>query len=399
MHALPIIAVLLTSVVTIDSPSSVEQRYNALVEEYAATRREYLRAYRKDGLTDIERTKIESRLAPDEVAFAKRFLALAQEDANSPIALDSLFFTLQLQGNRLTIEGKSALAQLRRDQVLSPKMDEHLVELSRRPWAEVEPLLREVLEKSPHHTAKAHACFGLARVISGRAKLPKQALDPARARELEEIYGKDRLAEEITRDTEARLREACALYERVLIEFADVKLYTADPLGKQTLGPIAKNWLMSKSELALGKSAPEIEDQAIGGNNIKLSDYRGKVVVLVFWASWCGPCLAQIPHEQQLAAKYDGKPFAILGVNLDYTVDEARVTLAKRKITWPNWYGGEAVEGGIADRYHIESLPAVFVLDAKGVIRERDLRGDALEKVVESLLTEQRLDNSASMTK
>ena len=118
--------------------------------------------------------------------------------------------------------------------------------------------------------------------------------------------------------------EAETLYERVLSEFADVKLLPADSNDRRTIRPMAESWLAGHRELAIGKLAPEIVGNDVDGKPLKLSDYRGKVIVLVFWASWCGPCMEQVPHEVALAKRLAGKPFTILGVNMDRTVAEAR---------------------------------------------------------------------------
>ena len=69
--------------------------------------------------------------------------------------------------------------------------------------------------------------------------------------------------------------------------------------------------------LIAGKPAPEIDGVGFDGKPLKLSDYRGKVVVLVFWGTWCGPCMREVPHERELAERLKDKPFAVLGVNCD----------------------------------------------------------------------------------
>ena len=140
---------------------------------------------------------------------------------------------------------------------------------------------------------------------------------------------------------------------------------------KTTLGQEAEARLDDMVNLAVGKPAPDIEGVDVDGKPLRLSDYRGKVVMLVFWGSWCGPCMAQVPHERDLVERLKGQPFALLGVDCEDNKDTARGVMARERMTWPNWFDGAAGTGPIARRYHIRGYPRVFVLDARGVIRIR----------------------------
>ena len=126
----------------------------------------------------------------------------------------------------------------------------------------------------------------------------------------------------------------------------------------------------------------------VDGKPLKLSDYQGKVVVLVFWGSWCGPCMAEVPHERELVERLKGQPFALLGVDCEPDKETARKTMARERMTWPNWYDGAPGTGPIAERYHVRGYPSVFVLDAKGVIRSRSAVD--LDQTVDKLLEEMK---------
>ena len=86
---------------------------------------------------------------------------------------------------------------------------------------------------------------------------------------------------------------------------------------RKTLGQVAEARLDDLHNLAVGKPAPEIKGVDIHGKPLALSDYRGKVVALVFWGTWCGPCMREIPREKALVDRMKGRPFAMLGVNTD----------------------------------------------------------------------------------
>ncbi len=156
---------------------------------------------------------------------------------------------------------------------------------------------------------------------------------------------------------------------------------------KKTLGQEAEARLDDMLNLAVGKPAPEIEGVDMGGKPLKLSDHKGKVVVLVFWGTWCGPCMAQVPEERKLVERLKSQPFALLGVDCEPNKDTARAVMAREHMTWPIWYDGAPGEGPIARRYHIRGYPSVFILDARGVIRSR---GGVLAEVVDKLLEEMK---------
>jgi peroxiredoxin len=154
----------------------------------------------------------------------------------------------------------------------------------------------------------------------------------------------------------------------------------------QTLGEVAAARLDDMRNLAVGKLAPDFEGTGADGKPIKLSDHRGKVTVIVYWFSGCGPCLRDIPHERELAQKMKGRPFTLLGVVTDGRAEEARKVIAAEKMAWPN-----LVQGGdrVAELYHVRSNPSYFIIDAKGVIRSKGyLLPSALDQFVEKLVSE-----------
>ena len=93
---------------------------------------------------------------------------------------------------------------------------------------------------------------------------------------------------------------------------------------KKTLGQEAEAGLDEMLNLAVGRPAPEIKGADVDGKRLKLSDYQGKVVVLVFWGSWCGPCMGQVLHERELVERLKGQPFALLGVDCEPDKDTAQ---------------------------------------------------------------------------
>ncbi|HWE35802.1 MAG TPA: TlpA disulfide reductase family protein [Isosphaeraceae bacterium] len=158
---------------------------------------------------------------------------------------------------------------------------------------------------------------------------------------------------------------------------------------RSTLGQVAEARLDDWRNLAVGKTAPDIKGVDALGNPLKLSDYRGKVVALVFWGSWCGPCMREVPREKALVERMKGRPFAMLGVNTDDDARAARKAIEARGIPWPNWLDGKPGEGPIVELYHVRGYPTVYVIGADGKIRSKSAHGESLGQLVEKLVAEQ----------
>jgi thiol-disulfide isomerase/thioredoxin len=136
--------------------------------------------------------------------------------------------------------------------------------------------------------------------------------------------------------------------------------------------------------LGAGTVAPEIAATDLDGRAMKLSDYRGKVALLVFWYSACGPCMAAVPREKALASRLAGRPFEVLGVNCDSTTASARVAVNKLSMPWKSfWNGGGGCSGPITRDWGAQLWPTYYILDEEGVIRHASLGADGLDEPLE----------------
>jgi thiol-disulfide isomerase/thioredoxin len=152
-------------------------------------------------------------------------------------------------------------------------------------------------------------------------------------------------------------------------------------------GKRAKALLFQLEELAVGKTAPDFTTKDVDGVEFKLSDYLGQVVVLDFWGFWCGTCERNIPHEREMVARYSKEPFAMIGINTDSNKEAFKKKCEELGVNWRNsWQGGR--DGPLVTEWGLTNYPVLLVLDAKGVIRYRDIRGDSLTQAVETLLAE-----------
>ncbi len=138
--------------------------------------------------------------------------------------------------------------------------------------------------------------------------------------------------------------------------------------------------------LSVGQPAPEVVNKDLDDKTVKLSDLKGRVVVLDIWATWCGPCRGMIPHEREMVEKLKEKPFTLVSISADEEKETLTKFLAKEKMPWTHWWNGQS--GGILEDWDVQYFPTIYVIDTKGIIRHKDLRGEALEKAVHELLTE-----------
>lgn len=136
----------------------------------------------------------------------------------------------------------------------------------------------------------------------------------------------------------------------------------------------------------VGSVAPDFTAPNPEGKSISLKQSLGKVTLVDFWASWCKPCRAENPNVVALYAKYHAKGLNILSVSLDKEASAWKAAIAKDKLTWNHVSNLKEFEDPIALQYGINAIPSIFILDAKGVIIAKDIRGEELNAKIASLL-------------
>lgn len=148
------------------------------------------------------------------------------------------------------------------------------------------------------------------------------------------------------------------------------------------------NYMQSPAaKVAVGAIAPDLEFPDPDGKMRKLSDLRGKVVLLDFWASWCGPCRRENPNVTNIYSKYHDKGFEVFSVSLDSDAASWKRAIEADKLVWPNHVSDlKKWQSQAAAIYGVRSIPSTFLLDKEGRIVQRDLRGADLEKAVKQLV-------------
>jgi peroxiredoxin len=146
--------------------------------------------------------------------------------------------------------------------------------------------------------------------------------------------------------------------------------------------------LRAGAQVAQGHSAPDIALPDVNGDTLHLNSFKGKVVLLDFWASWCRPCRAANKDLVKVYARYHQKGFEIYSVSIDEESHQWKDAIKKDKITWKQvidpkgWYAHTAVS------WNIDAIPTTFLINKKGVLVAMDMEGRDLEKAIDDLLAQ-----------
>jgi thiol-disulfide isomerase/thioredoxin len=162
-------------------------------------------------------------------------------------------------------------------------------------------------------------------------------------------------------------------------------------LGKEAVnsfyGQELNKMLAKLRAIEVGYMAPDFTlPDSSGKKKITLSSFRGKYVLIDFWASWCGPCKAEIPFLKQAYTKYQNKGFEIVSVSLDDKKPNWLAALNQYQMPWVHISDVKGFNSVVNELYHVPAIPKTLLLDQTGKIIAKDLRGPALDKKLDELL-------------
>jgi len=371
------------------------EEYDRLEDEWVQSIPNDALEYADDELSDDEYL-IELRNIPPgpDVRLLPRFLAVAELHPDSPFALDALSFAVRRRTQSGDIQGAAwqagerALDLVAKHHMDDPRVTQIFGRISRAcPTKKSEALLRTALAESPDRATQAAAAFSLARYLQSHGKhhqISERIKRKSRLTNIErvlKVFLVPYLERECPYDHEKSTAEIDRILALVIEEYADVKVvswnysgpvkifFRPDPdATPKTYGELARLMRFELEHLTPGKKAPEIEGTDAEGNTFRLSDYRGKVVLLTFSANWCGPCRRLYPTQRELVEKFRGDAFALLSVTRDEKVDTLKASLASGEITWRCWWDG--AEGPIWLAWNPPGTPSIFLLDERGIIQD-----------------------------
>jgi thiol-disulfide isomerase/thioredoxin len=199
----------------------------------------------------------------------------------------------------------------------------------------------------------------------------------------------DVLREKFPASTAIRIAEWQYLNRLRTADLAAVEPHLAK-LMKDANEKVAQ-WAAGEMEVEkLRRSPMELKFTALDGREVDLAKLRGKVVLIDFWATWCGPCIAELPNVKKVYAAYRDKGFEIVSIALDRTEDRQKLVdmVAKENMPWPQYFDGKYWQTDISVKYGITGIPAMFLLDKSGRLVSTAARGPKLEEEVKRYLAD-----------
>ena len=323
---------------------------------------------------------------------ADKLLAFAAEESNDAIALEML---KSIVGGRYRYKKEEVVARIWKR--VQSKLEE----------ADFESLALVGLYAEHDASEKAYAALleyhsdheDFARVIAVVPRKPHEGFEAVVKKVFKEGEGDAKIQAAISLAEYMELSHAYLDFEGMSDEKItalekqrqDLKEFLVTMDGDSKLHQQARDEAFLLENLQPGLEALEIVGTDLKGDELKLSDYRGKVVLLSFWGNWCPPCKALFPHERSLTRTLADKPFTIIGVNSARKTEIYETVCEPKNLTWPNFADRQS-ESRISKDWRVKIWPTTYLIDKDGIIRYKGLRGEMLDIAIEKLLAEMDIE-------
>jgi peroxiredoxin len=374
---------------------SPRSRYYAIIEEYKTALRPYTdelpRAKSREERIRIAREKY---VPPQK--FFRRFLDLAESAPDDPASADALVWIIQRGFAGPDLD--RAIDLLAEHHAASTMVGHASMTLSHSISPEAEPLFRAIMEHNDSRNIKGLACLSLGRYLKNLSETVRSLReDPVEANEWKmmmiESGAEEKAFESLAaREPDALLKQAEETLEQAVRDYGD----TSGQSGR--LADDAQKDLHEIRNLALGKPTPEIKGQDLEGRDLKLGDFRGKVVCLLFWTKTCTTCQDVVAYEHSLTNSLRNEPFALVGVNFGDDRGLLRKEVNDAGITFRSfWDSGGSLNapGPIASQFNVHGCPSFYIFDHRGIIRHKFLGSvskERLRSVIQALVDAARKD-------
>src|SRR5262249_23800588 len=319
-----------------DSPKGAERakRLKELEKKYDD---EFGRLVEKfqNAKTAEEKNAIRTEVRELSVLTAEKAIKIAEENPKDEVAFDAAVFIIQKLGRFAADQPEfaKAVGLIGDHHVNNPKVKDLLLTAGRF-GPPGEKLLSAAAEKSTNKEVKGTALYMLGTMYAEQADDAddeKQATD---------------------------LTDKAIKYLQMAAETApDAKI------GKDTIAEAAKTEITALKSLGIGSVAPDVTGIDLDGKKNKLSGFKGKVVMLDIWATWCPPCRAMIPHEREMVKKHKDKPFVLVSVSGDEEKEALTKFLEKEPMPWVHWWDGD--EQKVLKTFRVKAFPTIYLIDHK----------------------------------
>jgi peroxiredoxin len=358
---------------------SLASDWNALVARYTNNSNSRVNLSRED----LGETEYYARLADlrnDSADIAQKLVALiAETDANDPIR----FFALELVLTDRHL-GRSSIRAV--DHLLDSELrPEQLSQICYRmafghpgPSPASESAIRKIVDASNGGPVSNVAKLCLARFLRSQIEdaVAVQRLPKRRDHVLQEL-GTDITAQLMNVNLAKLRQEALSLLEDVQGKFANEKM------GSRSLNELAEKELHIATNQTIGCNVREISGADTTGKEFKLSEYDGRVRVLLFWGHWCAGCRKAYPVYRSLVSYFPESSFCLLGIDSDKERKTIQEVIEKQEVTWRCWWDSDKQ---IHEQWGLVGAPHIYVIDSHRRIAFVDVRGEELREAVKSLL-------------